>query len=86
MANAEAARIFIVFLSSLQTNRDAAELKQQCDGVVSPMAVVPVAAMPAVVPAPMAAMPAPMTMTPMTVMPMMPPPHFFRLDATDFVA
>jgi hypothetical protein len=45
-----------------------------------------VVAVPAVAPTPMAAMPAPMAMAPMTVVPVMPPPHFFRLEAIDLVA
>ena len=44
-----------------------------------------VAAPVAVAPAPMAVMPAAMVM-PTAVMPVMPPPHFFRLDAIDLLA
>jgi hypothetical protein len=86
MANAEAARIFIdlPFLSSeppFRVSRNAAKL-QNCGDPVSPMAAVPAA----VAPAPMAMTPAPVTVAPMAVMPVMPPPHFFGLEAIDLVA
>src|SRR5271170_8375821 len=64
----------------------------QCGRLESPMAVVPVMAVPVAAPAPMATMPAPMAMVPapmavpMMSPPVMPPPHFFRLEAIDLLA